>query len=104
VTYDHNQLEIPDSFMALFIAPGRIKPCETRQFISARYELCEDLAGHLVEQARARHHDMDLSQAAVLSSVHEGLRAEGSGMNEREAGWTVRRLAELEGWDWSALP
>ena len=47
--YDHNQLEVPDSFMALFLVPGRLKPTATREHVTARYELCEDLASHLEE-------------------------------------------------------
>ena len=96
--YDHNQLEIPDSFMALFLAPGRSKPSATRVFVSGRYELCEDLANHLDEYARAQHHDLGISAAEVLKRCHAGLLAAASGVNEAEAAWVVRRLAELEGW------
>ena len=98
--YDHNQLEIPDSFMALFIAPGRAKPSATRAFITARYELCEDLANHLEDYARGQHHDLGLglSEAEVLQRCHAGLLSTGSGVNAAEAEWAVRRLAEMAGW------
>ncbi|MEP7301164.1 MAG: ATPase with chaperone activity [Caldimonas sp.] len=98
MTYDHNQLEIPASFVALFIPPGRVKPTESREFIGGRYEVCEDLAGQLVEHARALHVDRGLAQDEVLSTLRLGLQADASGMSGPEAEWTVRRLAELEGW------
>ena len=101
--YDHNQLEIPDSFMALFIAPGRAKPSATRAFITGRYELCEDLANHLDEYARAQHHDLGISEAEVLRRCHAGLLSAGSGVNGAEAEWVVRRLAEMAGWACPAL-
>ena len=96
--YDHNQLEIPDSFMALFIAPGRAKPSATRAFITARYELCEDLANHLEDYARGQHHDLGISEAEVLQRCHAGLLSAGSSVNAAEAEWVVRRLAEMAGW------
>jgi len=45
--HDHHQLEIPDSFMALYLVGGPTKPSATREQITTRYELCEDLANHL---------------------------------------------------------
>ncbi len=95
---DHNQLEIPDSFVALYLVAGRLKPTATRAVIGARYEFCEDLAQHLVEYARAQHHDLGITEADVLERCHDGLRAEASGVGEAEAQWIVRRLAELAGW------
>ena len=103
MTYDHNQLDVPDSFLALFVERGRMPPAVTRALVTARYELCEDLAGHLLERARARHHDMGVARDTVLAEVLAGLRAEESGLAEKEAVWTVRRLAELEGWSDAAL-
>lgn len=100
VTYDHNQLAVPDSFLALFLTPGREKPSRTRDDIAQRYEPCEDLANHLVEPARAQHHDQGLATQEVLSRCHAGLCAEGSTFSAGEAAWIVRRLAELEGWVW----
>ena len=98
MTYDHNQLDVPDSFLALFVERGRLAPAATRGLVTGRYELCEDLAGHLVERVRARHHDMGVARDTVLADVLVGLQAPESGLNEKEALWTVRRLAELEGW------
>ena len=100
--YDHNQLEIPDSFMALYLVDGRLKPTSTRGIITARYEFCEDLANHLYEYARAQHFDLGITEQDVLERCHKGLLAGSSSVNEAEATWVIRRLAELEGWQ--ALP
>jgi hypothetical protein len=56
----HYQIQIPESFMALYLVGGRIKPTASRAAIAARYELCEDMANHLQEYAawpplRPRH-------------------------------------------------
>ena len=97
--YDHNQLEVPDSFLALFLRQGRLEPGATRALVTGRYELCEDLAHHLQEVARAQHHDAGLPQHEVLVLCHRGLLAGPAGVSEPEAGWVVRRLAELAEWD-----
>jgi hypothetical protein len=96
--YDHNQLEVPDSFVALFIEPGRERPRATRAAITARYEFCEDLANHLYDYARAQHHDLGITEDDVLDRVLLGLQAPSSGVDDAEAHWVVRRLAELESW------
>lgn len=97
--YDHNQLEIPDSFVALYLAPGRTRPSATRAEITARYELCEDLASHLFEYARAQHHDLGIAEDEVLRRCRAGLLADASRWTEPEATWVAHRLAELEGWE-----
>ncbi len=96
--YDHNQLEVPDSFVALFLTRGRLQAGSTREHVSARYEHCEDLAQHLLEYARAQHLDAGLSQADVLERCRLGLTAAPAGVSEAEAGWVVARLAELADW------
>ncbi len=101
---DFNQIEIPESFVALFIAPGRIKPSATRATIAARYEFCEDLANHLVEYGRAQHFDLGITEADVLERVLLGLLQPASQVNEAEAHWVVRRLAELVDWAWPEPP
>ena len=96
--YDHNQLDVPDSFVALFLSRGRLQPGATREQVSARYEWCEDLAQHLLEYARAQHHDAGLAQIDVLERCQRGLLAGTLGVSEAEVGWVVRRLAELAEW------
>jgi len=97
--YELNQLEVADSFLALHTAHGHLRPGADRATITRRYELCEDLAQHLVEYARAQHHDQGLTQHEVLRRCAAGLVSPGSDVSTPEAGWIVRRLAELEGWN-----
>ena len=102
--YEINQLEIPDSFMALYVKPGHDRPSASRQHISARYELCEDLANQLFELARAHHFDQGVAEDVVLRRMHDGLQDPSSGLAASEAGWVIRRLAELLAWDCPDLP
>ncbi len=97
---DANQIIVPPTFVALFVPPGRIKPTEPREVIAARYELCEDLAQMLVEHAQAVHFDSGVDEAEVLSRMLRGLLAapEAVVVDEAEARWVKRRLAELLGW------
>lgn len=100
---EFNQVEIPDSFIELYRISGRLKPSATREVIGRRYEFCEDLANHLYEYARAQHFDLGIAERDVLERCWQGLLGESSGVNPAEVGWVVRRLAEIEGWEWPAL-
>lgn len=95
---EDSQIVIPPSFVALFVPPGRIKPTEPREVIAARYELCEDLAQALVEHAQAVHFDTGADEAEVLRRMQLGLISPQGVVDEAEAAWVVRRLAELLGW------
>lgn len=100
---DDNQILVPDSFIALHSdARQRLRthPAQLR----SRYELCEDLASHLVEQAQLLYHRQGASESGVLSGIHAGLCAPGSGVNAAEARWITLRLAELLGWRCPELP
>ena len=92
-----NQIEIPHSFMALFIERGRLKPSASREFVTSRYELCEDMACMLVEHAQTLF-SQGISGDEVLTRCHQGLLAESSVLSENEAVWVIRRLSELLGW------
>ena len=37
---DENQIIIPQSFIALFLDPGRSRPNAPRELIATRYDLC----------------------------------------------------------------
>ena len=100
--HDANQFDIPRSFIDLFVAPGAIKPRETRSVIAQRYELCEDMAQMLVDAAKTTLFDLGVAESDVLERFHRGLLVEGSVIAPDEAGWVMRRLAELL--DWPALP
>lgn len=70
----------------------------SRDELVARYELCEDLANHLTEQAQMLYHSGNASEEGVLQGIHAGLAADGSVVQPREARWIVLRLAELLNW------
>ena len=92
-----NQIHVPPSFLAVHSdARGRLaeKPAVVRQ----RYELCEDLAGHLVEQAQTLYHVQAPSEAEILTRIHAGLCTSESGVSPAEATWIATRLAELLNW------
>ncbi len=99
---DENQIVVPPSFIALFVEPGRIKPSAGRAEIAARYELCEDLASMLSEQALDKRWELGVTEHDVLERMLRGLGAEPAVVSEREAVWVVTRLAELL--DWPPLP
>lgn len=96
--YDHNQLEIPPSFMALYVDPGRTRPNAPREVIGARYELCEDLATLLTDRAQNMLFDLGITEHDVLDRCHRGLVGPDAALSAGEAGWVVRRLAELLEW------
>ena len=95
---EDNQVEIPQSFIALFIEPGRSKPAATRFFIAERYELCEDMANLLTQTAQEMLHGLGITEGDVLQRCYQGLTVEGAVVNPLEAEWVVRRLAELSAW------
>ena len=102
---DTNQVEIPQSFIALFVEPGRSKPAATRLFIAERYELCEDMAQMLTQTAEAMLHGLGITEADVLQRCHRGLVSGEAVVTAPEAEWVVRRLAELQQWPQpAALP
>ena len=97
-----NQLTVAPSFAALYAdRSGRLRTPALE--VLARYELCEDLAGHLVEHAQLLYHREAPSEAGVLLGIHAGLRADDTLLNAAEAGWVVQRLAELLEWKCPAL-
>lgn len=95
---DGNQIIIPPSFVALFIEPGRIKPNATREHIYERYDLCEDLANLLTEQASNKLWELGITEADVLERIHQGLGDVDIGLSVAEAQWVISRLAEILGW------
>ena len=96
---DEYQIEIPQSFMALFVEPGRQKPNASREVVAARYELCEDMATMLTETARNMQFSLGITEHDVVERMHRGLIGEGAVVTPPEAVWVVRRLAELLGWE-----
>ncbi len=101
--YDDNQIHVPPSFTALH-SDARQRLTAPAAEIRERYELCEDLANHLVEQAQTLYHVQAPSETEVLSRIHAGLSATGSGVSPAEARWITLRLAELLYWRAPELP
>ena len=102
--HDDNQIFVPPSFMAVFTdARGRLT--EKADAVRTRYELCEDLANHLVEQAQLLYHGAGApSEGDILLGIYAGLAAPEAGFPDGQADWIVLRLAELLGWRAPALP
>lgn len=102
---EDSQIVVPPSFIALFVPPGRIKPTASREHIAERHEWCEDLAQMLTEQARTKLFELGVAERDVLERIARGLQGDGADpgiVSAAEAGWVVRRLAELL--DWPPLP
>lgn len=100
---DANQILVPPSFIAVY-SDARERLTERMDTVRQRYELCEDLASHLVEQAQLLYHREGASEEGVLAAIHAGLSAEQSGVTVPEARWITLRLAELLAWRSPALP
>lgn len=100
---DTSQIQPPPSFVELFRdRAGRIRTPLAE--VVQRYELCEDLACHLVEQAQTLYYSGNSSEEGVLLGFHAGLADEGSVVSTAEAGWVIQRLAELLEWRAPQLP
>lgn len=91
------QIEIPPSFLALY-TDGRQRLTVPLSELRARYEVCEDLAQHLVERSRALYLDLGITEEDVLLRCGAGLLSADAGLSRAEAVWVVRRLAELLDW------
>ena len=92
------QIQIPPRFMALYVPPGRIKPVIGQRDMAARYELCEDMAQLLTEQAANQQFQRGITEALALDNCLQGLLAAPEVVSEAEARWVVCRLAELLQW------
>ena len=93
-----NQIEPPQSFMAMYITPGRDSPNAPQEVVLARYEHCEDMACVLTEHAQTLAFKENFAEADVLDKCYKGLLSNASDFNESEARWVIYRLADLLGW------
>ena len=94
-----NQIEPPQSFMAMYTTPGRNRPNAPQEVVLARYEQCEDMACVLTQHAQTLALKENFSESEVLARCHQGLLDDASDFNENEARWVTFRLAELLGWE-----
>jgi hypothetical protein len=92
---DDNQIVIPESFIALFVQSGRSKQTESYAAILRRYELCEDLACALVDQATTKKWELGVETQDIVQRIGQGLAGGAAGINDAEAGWVCKRLTEL---------
>ncbi len=99
---EESQIVVPESFIALYREPGRLKLSAPRAEIAERHEFCDDLAQMLTDQAQTKLWELGVTEADVLERMLRGLRAQDSVVNDKEAVWVTTRLAELLGWP--ALP
>lgn len=95
---NENQIEIPQSFIALYVKPGQGRPNAGHAVVLERYEQCEDMASTLAEHASVLAFKENLSEREVLQRCHQGLLADTSNFTEQESAWVIRRLAELLEW------
>lgn len=93
------QIEIPQSFLALYTDARRQRLNAPWQEVAQRYELCEDLANLLTSTAKDMEFSLGITPSDVLSRCHQGLLGEAAVVTPPEAQWVVCRLAELLGWD-----
>ncbi len=96
---EDNQIDIPASFIAIFVAPGRQKPSEPRHVVADRYELCEDMATMLTETAKNMQFSLGISEHEVLVRIQRGLTGDDAVVSVPEAQWVMQRLAELVDWE-----
>ena len=96
---DSHQLEVPPSFLALYASPTGSRLLQPMAFVRERYELCEDLAQMLTDQASTAQFRSGAPEPEVLRTLRTGLRGDGSPVEAAEANWVIRRLAELLQWE-----
>jgi hypothetical protein len=92
---DSNQIEVPPSFLALFTSPSGHRLLQPMKTVRERYELCEDLAQMLVEQAETARFKTGDSVRETLAKMELALSEPASGLEPGEVTWVVTRLAEL---------
>lgn len=97
------QIDIPPSFVALYVPQGKIKPTLGQRDMAARYELCEDLANLLTDKAANMQFGLGITEDLVLQQCEQGLLAEPAVLVAAEARWVVCRLAELLNWPMDGL-
>jgi len=86
LAHGESQILLPESFVALFVPPGKIKPTEPYEVIAQRHELCEDMAQLLTEQAAQLQFKLGVQppirESGDLANT-PGIRLEGPAGTER---------------------
>jgi hypothetical protein len=102
--YEENQSFVPESFMALYVKPGQYKPSLPRAELTARYELCEDMAHMLMDTASVQQFQLGIAEDDALQRCWLGLKLEPMAITSDEAFWVVCRMAELLSWPMPEAP
>ena len=100
---DDYHLEIPPSFLALYLAPGGSKLLAPKAQVLADYELCEDMAQLLAPTAADMQFKLGVTEHDVMTRCLAGLLEEGAVVPAAQAHWVVRRMAEILHWPWQNL-
>jgi hypothetical protein len=103
MNHDDHQIHLPESFVALFVPPGKVKPTLGRLEMLERYELCEDMANLLTGRAADLQFQLGITEEMALDQCEQGLLAEPAVVSPAEARWVVCRLAELLQWPMEQL-
>jgi hypothetical protein len=96
---DDIQIDIPASFIELFVAPGGQKPSESRYVVADRYGLCEDMATMLTQSVKNMQFSLSISEYEVLLRFRRGLTGDDAVVPVPEAQWVIQCLAELLDWE-----
>jgi hypothetical protein len=99
MSHDDDQTLVPESFIALF-RDARQRLVAPRREIAARHEFCDDMASLLVDHCRTVHFCDGVDEDEILVRCHRGLVNPPTNMPRDQAWWTIRRTAELLGWQW----
>ncbi|WP_296511085.1 ATPase with chaperone activity [Rhodoferax sp.] len=97
------QIEIPPSFVQLYLAPGRSKPSAPWAQVLSDYELCEDMAQMLAPTAADMLFKLGVTERDVLERCYRGLRTEPCVLSEPQSAWVLQRMAEILSWPWQNL-
>jgi len=96
---DSNQIEVPPSFLALFTSPAGHRLMQPIAAIRDRYELCEDMAQLLTQEASTAWFKSGGPEHETLAKMKLALSAADSPLQANEPAWVVTRIAELLGWE-----
>nr|WP_315465989.1 ATPase with chaperone activity [uncultured Rhodoferax sp.] len=96
-------IDLPSSFLALYVPAGRSKPTAPWADILADYELCEDMANMLAPTAADLLIQLGVTEQHVIDRCYRGLRTEPCVIQEAQSRWVVRRMAEILSWPWQNL-
>jgi hypothetical protein len=103
MTDETSQIEIPPSFLRLYVPAGHHRPQQPWGQVLADYELCEDMAQMLAPVAADQAFQLGVTEQDVLARCHHGLRTEPCVLNEAQSYWVVQRIAEILSWPWPSF-